>query len=312
MFSTLLCTISACSSSRARHHQQHGDRRPKAGLAAARHHRQLDRIELPGRDLQEQSPATVLPGSDSCQTLERARGRRPRSFADEAARAAKVRSDRNAKAKARKAGAPTKGKSKTASRKKPAGRKVKAPAKTAKKTTAKKKKAATKAAAPKKKRAGKRARAATRRAASMQKRGPPQGSDERATTLSNRYHCRSRDHFNSQPFCPTHRSEWADAAMTATGFNDTVLFGRDLETDPRHVAIFFRRVCLAGFADHTGCRPGCLAQQRMSCDDERATARNSGKPSLGCGKDRRGRDHLCRPFDLLHRNARRSADRDRL
>jgi hypothetical protein len=103
-------------------------------------------------------PWSVLAGAD------------PDPFADEAARAAKVRSDRNAKAKARKAGGPTKGKSKTASRKKPAGRKVKAPGKTAKKTTAKKKKAATKTAAPKKKRAGKRARAATRRAASMRKK----------------------------------------------------------------------------------------------------------------------------------------------
>ena len=64
---------------RARHHQQRGDRRAKAGLAAARHHRQLDRVELPGRDLQEQSPAAVLPGRNSRQTLECARGRRPRS-----------------------------------------------------------------------------------------------------------------------------------------------------------------------------------------------------------------------------------------
>jgi len=89
-------------------------------------------------------------------------------FADEVARAAKVRFDKNAKAKARKAAGGATGKSKTGSKKK-----VKAAAKAAKKKMAKtagKKKASKKTAAPKKKKAGRRAQAPTRKATSKGKK----------------------------------------------------------------------------------------------------------------------------------------------
>ena len=95
-------------------------------------------------------------------------------FADEVARAAKVRSDKNAKAKARKAAGGATAKSKTGSKKKTvAKKKVKAAAKAAKKTMAKtagKKKASKKTAAPQKKKAGRRAQAPTRKAASKGKK----------------------------------------------------------------------------------------------------------------------------------------------
>ena len=53
------------------------------------------------------------------------------------------------------------------------------------------------------------------------------------------------------------------------------------------------------------------AAQRMPGDGERAAARDAGQPPPRRRQGRRSRDHLCRPFDLLHRHARRRADRDR-
>ena len=52
--------------------------------------------------------------------------------------------------------------------------------------------------------------------------------------------------------------------------------------------------------------------QRMPGDGECAAARHTGQPAPRGRENRRGRDHLCRPLDLLHRHARRRADRDRL
>ena len=51
----------------------------------------------------------------------------------------------------------------------------------------------------------------------------------------------------------------------------------------------------------------------MPGDGECAAARHAGQPcAVTAAKAERSRDHLCRPFDLLHRHARRRADRDRL
>jgi phosphatidylserine/phosphatidylglycerophosphate/cardiolipin synthase-like enzyme len=117
-------------------------------------------------------PWSVLAGAD------------PDPFADEAARAAKLRTDRNAKAKARKpagSGADkpkTAQKKKAASKKKTAPKKAKAAKKAAKKTAGKKnagkkKKTAKKTAVPKKKKAAKRAKAATRKTAPKRKKKSP-------------------------------------------------------------------------------------------------------------------------------------------
>ena len=123
-------------------------------------------------------PWSVLAGGD------------PDPFADEAARAAKVRSGKNAKAKARKAaGSATDTSSAATTKKTGAKKKARTPAKTANKTakpakttakpakkkktskkTVKKKKTSKKAATSKKKKAGKRSQGATRKTASKRKK----------------------------------------------------------------------------------------------------------------------------------------------
>jgi phosphatidylserine/phosphatidylglycerophosphate/cardiolipin synthase-like enzyme len=100
-----------------------------------------------------------FPGANPAKPWSVLAGADPDPFADEVARAAKVRTDKNAKTKAQRAAGATTGKSKTAPKKKAvAKKKVKKSTKTAKKTT-KKKKVAKKVI--KKKKASKKTKTAT-------------------------------------------------------------------------------------------------------------------------------------------------------
>src|ERR1700722_8797190 len=119
------------------------------------------------------------------------------------------------------------------------------------------------------------------------------------------------DHFN-RDVIPI-RAFNADmiAVMTATQFGTTVYPWR-LRKQACHVAI---PDCCPWFArpnDRAGGRAGCPAQQRMLGDVRGTALRHARQPSPGRRQGGRGRDHLCRPFDLLHRHAWRCADRNRL
>jgi len=76
--------------------------------------------------------------------------------------------------------------------------------------------------------------------------------------------------------------------------------GRCRTHDPLPCCVFFRRVLPC--CGHLSSRrlPQEARAQRMSLNDERAPLAHPGQPSLSRCEDGRSRDHLCRPFDLLH------------
>ena len=57
-------------------------------------------------------------------------------------------------------------------------------------------------------------------------------------------------------------------------------------------------------------RPAAIAQ-RVPRHGQRAAARDAGQPATCCRQAAGSRHHLCRPFHLLYRHARRRADRNR-
>ena len=83
-----------------------------------------------------------------------------------------------------------------------------------------------------------------------------------------------------------------------------------------HAAILACRHCHAGCADGAGGRPATTPQKPLRSEClAMANAPPRATPvslRLAAAKAEEVDDHLCRPFDLLHRVARRRADRDRL
>ena len=72
----------------------------------------------------------------------------------------------------------------------------------------------------------------------------------------------------SHPRTPRNSRTWSPSKRRhgrlrhdASAIRDTVSFRASSEDGPCHVAILRRRLCLAELADHTGRRPGCLAQR---------------------------------------------------
>ena len=113
------------------------------------------------------------------------------------------------------------------------------------------------------------------------------------------------------PRLPGIRPAMRCAPMIFAGFGDTVPV-RSSEYGACHAAILATRHCHAGCAGSAGRRPAKTAAQRVPGDGECAAARHAGQPATDRREGRGGDDLLCRPFDLLHRVARRRADRDRL